>query len=59
MGDQLDLTGLFSWPSNLPKSYFSPFYSHLRFSLGRGPRPSLPPALVNSGFPRDSLGVLS
>jgi hypothetical protein len=25
MGDQHDLTGVFSWPSNLPKSYFLPF----------------------------------
>jgi hypothetical protein len=52
MGDQLDLTGLFSWPSNLPKSYF--FSSLLSPSfLARSRTPPFPaPALVNSGFPR-------
>jgi hypothetical protein len=59
MGDQLDLKGLFSWPSNLPKSYF--FSSLLSPSfLARSRTPPFPaPALVNSGFPRDSLGVRS
>jgi hypothetical protein len=36
MGDKLDLTGLFSWPYNLPKSYLFFLYSRLHFSLGRG-----------------------
>jgi hypothetical protein len=42
MGDQLDLTGPFSWPSNLPESYFSSLYSRLRLSLGRGQCAVLP-----------------
>jgi hypothetical protein len=42
MGDQLDLTGPFSWPSNLPKSYFSYLLPRLRMSRGSGPRASLP-----------------
>jgi hypothetical protein len=42
MGEQHDLTGLFSWLSNLLSHTFPPFYSRLRLSLGRGPRASLP-----------------
>ena len=36
MGDQHDLTNLFSWPSNLPKSYFSSLL--LSPSFVAGPR---------------------
>jgi hypothetical protein len=51
MGDQHDLTNLFSWPSNLPKSYFSSLL--LSPSFVAGPRTTRfpAPAFVNSRFP--------
>jgi hypothetical protein len=57
MGDQLDLTGLFAWPSNLPKSYFSSLLLSPSFLAGPRTARFPAPALVNSGFPRDSLGI--
>jgi hypothetical protein len=53
MGDQLDLTGLFSWPSNLPKSYFSSPLLSPSFLARPRTTPFPAPAFVN----RDSLGV--